>query len=528
MYEAIGITKRRPGYNYFFNGNLNISLYGWTVPLNYTFSNQQSQFQQPFNQFGATPYYKWIKFYIGYSAMQFSTYSLNNHIFLGGGVQLTPGIFRFSAMGGRFQRAVEEDTANKAIVPFYERLGGGFKIGVGKESDYADLIFFTAKDNPNSIQKTILDWEVKPAQNTVISGVFSKRLFKNLIVSGEYASSVFTKDVRLTTEKPIPQPVFNAIPGFIANSSTSFHKAFKIMAAYTTQTYNIGLTYENIDPGYRSMGTYFFNDDLESISANGSTRILKNKLNISGAFGLQRNNSKSEKIANTERTVWMINIQYNPNARLNINAGFSDFQTFTRVQSQFQRINQLTPFDNLDTLNFTQIASSLNAGASYVLSNPSKKTKKDMIQTNTTYQIAGNKNTTYSQNAPETTFINNNTSFTHSHTPSALSFSIGFNTNITEFSNIKTALIGPIASCTKSFFQKKLKLTVSTAWTNSLQNGSRLNEIFNFRISSGYTIKKHHTFTISSTVIRKNVFTTEFKSPSFTEFTINSGYTFNF
>jgi len=36
--------------------------------FSYIFSNQQSSFQQPFNQYGLHPTYKWITGHIGYAA----------------------------------------------------------------------------------------------------------------------------------------------------------------------------------------------------------------------------------------------------------------------------------------------------------------------------------------------------------------------------------------------------------------------------------------------------------------------------
>ncbi|HEX2970287.1 MAG TPA: hypothetical protein VHO46_14405, partial [Bacteroidales bacterium] len=107
FYDAAGSESRRKQYTYYLAGNLVFNLYGWSVPFSYTYSNQQSSFQQPFNQYGLHPRYKWITAHIGYSSMTFSPYTLNGHQFMGAGVELTPGSkFRFSAMYGRLQKAV--------------------------------------------------------------------------------------------------------------------------------------------------------------------------------------------------------------------------------------------------------------------------------------------------------------------------------------------------------------------------------------------------------------------------------------
>src|SRR5690606_7240282 len=89
FYHANGIEERRDPNNYFLSGNLNISIYDWSVPLSFAYSDQHSSFQQPFNQYGLSPTYKWITLHGGYRSMSFSDYTVNGHLFLGGGFDIT-------------------------------------------------------------------------------------------------------------------------------------------------------------------------------------------------------------------------------------------------------------------------------------------------------------------------------------------------------------------------------------------------------------------------------------------------------
>ncbi len=66
-YAVSGIESRRDPYSFYASGNVNFNLYGWSVPLTFTYSNQQGSFQQPFNQFGLHPTYKWITGHFGYA-----------------------------------------------------------------------------------------------------------------------------------------------------------------------------------------------------------------------------------------------------------------------------------------------------------------------------------------------------------------------------------------------------------------------------------------------------------------------------
>lgn len=127
FYAANGVALRRDPYSYFASGNVNFSLYGWDVPLSFSYSNQNTAFQQPFNQYSIHPTYKWITGHLGYSSMTFSPYTVNGHIFLGGGIELAPeGKWKLSALYGRFLKAVEPDTLTaQNVVPSFKRMRKG-------------------------------------------------------------------------------------------------------------------------------------------------------------------------------------------------------------------------------------------------------------------------------------------------------------------------------------------------------------------------------------------------------------------
>ncbi|MDP4226437.1 MAG: hypothetical protein Q8910_08650, partial [Bacteroidota bacterium] len=56
-------------YAYTLAANLNLSVYGWSIPVSGMYSNRKWSYQQPFNQFSVNPSYKWIKLLIGYNSM---------------------------------------------------------------------------------------------------------------------------------------------------------------------------------------------------------------------------------------------------------------------------------------------------------------------------------------------------------------------------------------------------------------------------------------------------------------------------
>jgi hypothetical protein len=80
FYNSNVYSDRAP-FSYFLNGNLNLGLYSWSVPISYSFTNQGSQlgYQVPFkfNRLSISPKYKWVKAYIGDANMTFSPYTFN-------------------------------------------------------------------------------------------------------------------------------------------------------------------------------------------------------------------------------------------------------------------------------------------------------------------------------------------------------------------------------------------------------------------------------------------------------------------
>ena len=98
FYDANGIPDRRQPFTWFLNGNITASILDISLPFTFTFSNNQVAYTQPVNIQSFNPTYKWIKGYAGITSMNFSQYTLAGHVFSGGGVELSPKNFKFSAM----------------------------------------------------------------------------------------------------------------------------------------------------------------------------------------------------------------------------------------------------------------------------------------------------------------------------------------------------------------------------------------------------------------------------------------------
>lgn len=527
FYYAQGLEGRRPPYSYFLTGNLTFDLYGWVVPVSFTYSNQNSSFQQPFNQYSIHPHYKWITAHIGYTSMSFSPYTLNGHIFKGVGVDLTPeGHFKFSAMYGQLQKAVEVDTLNhNAETAAFQRMGYGFKASYLDESRSLDLILFHAKDRVNSINTFYLPEELKPQENLVLSIAGRQTFFKKISLQAEVATSAMTRDTRAVEAHYDRKNLFS-YTGLIykPNISSTFYNAIKVGLNYQGKSYTVGLGYERVEPQYRTLGAYYFNNDLENYTVNATKVLLKGKLNIAANAGVQRDNLDESKISTMKRFVGSMNVGYTPTERISISAAYSSFKTNTVIRSQFTRINQLTPYDNLDTLNYTQLSQSANTNLNYIFK-PHEKYRQS-INLNIAYQKSDDEQGGVAQ-ASGSQFYNLNSNYNINIVPRNLGLSLALNYNQSEMATMRTNTVGPTVGVQKSFLEKKLRATVSSSYNNSYTNKELVSTVISLRVGGNYSVKKTHNFNASIVVLNRNNKRST-GSEEFTEYTGNLSYSYSF
>lgn len=525
FYAANGIESRRDPYTYFASGNVNFSLYGWSVPLSFSFSNQNVSFQQPFNQYSLHPTYKWFTGHVGYISMSYSPYTVNGHIFLGAAVDAAPeGNWKFSALYGRFLKAVEPDTvSDNAAEPAFKRMGYGFKASYGQEGGFVDLTLFHAKDDINSIRFVPDSLGILPEENLVVGISAGKTIFEHFLLKADLSSSALSRDTR-ADEQDNSHPLSRTGFLYTPRISSAYYKAFKTSLDYQESGYSIGVAYERVDPEYRTLGAYYFNNDLESITVNGSGSMLQGKMNVAISAGTQRDNLDKTKVSTMRRMVGSVNVNYLPSEKLNLSASYSSFQTFTNIRSQFVDINQLTPYDNLDTLNYTQVSQSATAMALYSFGR--SKERKQSVNLNLSVQGATDKQADVTQNSGSQ-FYNLNASYAINIVPKNLTLSAALNANINDSPGMNTKTLGPTASVSKSFFERKLRTTLSTSYNTTYVNDRRVGAIVNGRVNGSYTLQKKHNLNLSLAVVNRDN-KTETAANSFTEFTGTLGYSYAF
>ncbi len=396
-YQAHGIPARKKDFSWLISGNPVVNILGIDLPFSFLFSNYENRFYQPFNQFGLSPRYKWATLHLGYRNLNFSNYTLAGYRMLGAGFELNPKKFRIGFMYGQLRRSTSIDSSMLANpqyirpIPAYKRLGIAGKIGYGTQKNFIDLVYFKGWDKIKSLDTKLQD-SIQPAENTTI-GIKSKVTFLDKFTWGvDVGLSAYTLNRLDSADTSINRKGWKQkIMSFLIKDklSTNYHFAGETRLGYQEKKWGAQLTYKRIDPGYQSMGAYFFQNDIQEISLANNFRLDSGKLNITTTIGFQQDNLKNQKTSTSKRFIGNANINYMPSQKFGINFNYSNFGITNNPlntspgNEMFKQVNNsimLMPFftwmneKTIKNLNIVATYQSLSTPQSYLGSVPDLNT----------------------------------------------------------------------------------------------------------------------------------------------------------
>lgn len=323
-----GIDRRQPPVSYVISGNPVLRIYGVDLPFGFMFSNYQRNFSQPFNKFGVSPRYKEYTLHLGYRNINFSPFTLSGRTFFGVGLEGNPGLIRFGFVYGRFQKAVEElnnfldGEMDRALLPSYKRMAYSIKMGIGNDDNYLDFIILKGKDDPLSL----IGVDLKPEENAALGVSARMTLMKNLVFTGDFGTSVYTRDI---TEATVPIGVLN-IPEFTSSlitpritSQVGFAGMGKL--TWTGKGYSLNATYRRIDPGYKTMGAFYFQTDVEQYLGGFALSSKDNQWMMKADLGWETDNIKENRLTQTSRTIGQAYASWQPKPNAGISVQYSNF-----------------------------------------------------------------------------------------------------------------------------------------------------------------------------------------------------------
>lgn len=492
------LVSRDP-YAFYLNGNLNMNLWGISLPFSFSLSNTQRSYTQPFNRFKLDPRYKWVHLLVGTNVMSLGKYTLSDHDFNGVGVELTPGKWQISGMWGRLNKAIEfNPLENNYNTVCYKRIGYAAKVGYRSNSGTYELTFFHGEDKEESLKEFIPDeCLLTPRRNTAVSAAVTQKFLKYFNVHAEYALSVYNSNLLNDNYEEVVTTTFiDKI--FKRKQSDKMTDAFNASIGYQGPIVGVSLQYERISPYYSSLGGYYFNEDEQNITINPNVKLLKGKLTFSGQFGLQYNNLNKDRATDTRHIIYSANASYNSGKVWMITASMSNYKTYTKVKPTSY------PYytNDLDSLNFYQVSRSFMLMNAFSFGD---EKKKEQLSISTAYQNARSMEEDVRNSFSD--FVNGNVSFSQQNVPQAWGWSTYFTANYGNANDLSTLYFGPGASANKSFFKNALALSLSLAYNVNRVENRDPGSLLTASLGANYKLK------------------TKSKKAGTHSFSLNSGYT---
>ncbi len=509
FYESIGATQARfapSGYS--ISANANVQIGAINIPFNVHFTQLSGSISSPFNLYGASPYYKWIKVHLGNRSLTFSPYVYAGRNFNGVGLELTPGKFRMTAFQGKLRNllAVSDSVVGGALVlPNYDRKIQGVKLDFGNHTSFFEIMGVRVKDE----YLDNIESFTSPQENLVLGTALSLKFFKRVVFQMNVGGSIFTGDQNARRPEDLTQVVSGFDDFHTINATSRFSFAGDATLGYHYKKVRFDVKYRRVNPFYYSLATNFIQNDIENYTFNGNLSLLKSKLRLRGSFGVQNDNLSNHKSFTSFRTIGSASVTYFPNEKFNLMINYSNYQH--ENQSGLVAVN--------DTFKILTVTNNFIINGNY------KWFKNDHYESSVSMNVFSN------NVVDDTDFRTFNNSFSGRGFSVSLPFTIKqyeltlspiFNVNQYDFSTYDTKRTSIGLTVTKPFFSKKLSVSVNGMFGNNtfndLNNGTNANASLNLRYRPN---KKHQVGMRLFFFDNQNI-----TNPSVTEFRGNIIYGF--
>jgi hypothetical protein len=538
-YTPFDIPERQISFQYLYAGRLNLDIFNKIqVPASFSYANrnptlsrvvpQGLKIGQSPNRFSLRPTYKGHTLYLGTNTLLFSDYSLSGHRFNGVGYEYaSKGSFPIygAVVLGRFLEAIEPNLEVHGVKPTFKRTGYGAKLGYKKEKDFVDFSLFRADDKPGSVRaesKRRLDSLSNFSSSNLVGAIRLQKVFySNFYVSSEFSrSGVFRNDIGKNS--------LGKLFSETLSSSPEAKNAYKAGVVYRKDTEEYGVDYSRVDKNYKTFGSYFFNDNLETIALRSRKSFIQNKLQTNARFGRERGNLDKSDAQSFTRYVGSADISYFPSEDMGVTLNYSNFSNYTNFLNAYQYLRAIEPFTELDTLNYRQINQSVGGGVNFKLFEVSET--KHGIAANAMVQSLRNRQGSQSEN---NNMLNGATMYTLSNAKKYINASAGVTTLRNSMGALREFSWGPALNASKGFKEGKYTLNGSLSYTLSTTDSGKevsKNRILVSNLSAMAVIAKKHRITFSTLYMKtqKPLGGELLLGQNFSELTFNLNYSFSF
>lgn len=353
FYRTSTNNPRQQPFMYSISGAPALDIKGVTMPFNVIYSNQVFTYQQPFNQLGIAPRFKYGSFYLGNSSMRFSNYTMAGQRFGGVGADIHYKWIRFGGMYGRMRRQVAPIGAindpltfvNESETQAYDRRGYTVKIGFGSKERFVDFIYFKAFDvTPKNFNA--IDWKVQPIENAIFGINSFMKIGKKFVLKNDWAISAFTRNTLADTVEIEDSRLRNLVSNILLPTvTTNVRIAGETSIKYLNKILSPSLSYKRVELDYTSVGAYFFLTDIQQLTAGLQLNLFKNKLSANGSFGRQSDNLQKQRLRTSYRNIGSLNLNFNPSSKWGISTVYTNYgitqSPLPTALTDTNRINQV-------------------------------------------------------------------------------------------------------------------------------------------------------------------------------------------
>jgi len=504
-YSSQGIDERQPHSTYRAILAPTIVLFDQIrLPFQLYVTSDDRGVVQPFNQFGVNPqFWGWITLHAGYYSARISDLTIGDSRILGGGVELTPGPFKFSFLYGRIQQSAAADSTS-GFRGAYQRWAWAAKVGYGEESSlHLHLNLMRAWDDSSSLKSPFPD--ITPMENLVASLQLGIPIWgRAVFLSGEVAAAALSNDTRSPVLDGAPSALLNI---FTPRQSSQVDGAAKAsLTIMPSPTWSLMFAGQWVGPGFVTLGYAQLPNDVLQGTVTPMVRLFNNALLLRGSIGLQFNNLRSTRIATTQRTIGSATVSIQPSTDWGLDMQYSNYGMQSNPTNDTLRIDNISQSLSISPrYSFPAFGASSTAVLSYSL--------QTFTDFNTVTGALSNNRT----NAGVGSWI--------MAWPSTLRLSTTAMYTICSTALIQTIVKTGSETIGYSFFNNTLTANLTGAYTIVVTNGD--DGQFSARIGFSYTPGKWGTFTLGFAT-SQYIYDPNSGSSSYREHTGNFQYSYAF
>ncbi len=296
-YMASGISNRRDPTSGLVFGNASASGRDLTYGFQFLLATEQTGSRQTMNRFSGNLSYSLLRLTAGDFSPILSEFSINGTTIRGGAMEISQGPAVASFMAGRMRRPVESTRASEFGRTTFREWLYAARLGAGAASKtHVHLIGVVARDASDSLPDSLF---ASPRENVSITPDAAVHLLEDrLQLRATYTLSAFsanTRSARADSDVPSMLGLFTPRVG------SQVDYAGEIGAKLNLDNFRLGLGYERIQPGFRSLSIRQRRSDQAIFRVEPAWLSTNRRANLNLRFSSTRNNLEGNRAATLKR-----------------------------------------------------------------------------------------------------------------------------------------------------------------------------------------------------------------------------------